>query len=178
MGEDEKVISVEVDGMRDGKCRLYHDVCPFISVGKFNNCVGGVENGDVVGELQKGRLSPVNHHGGAVQEPAEDVVGSADSDGFEDGRGFVVDGFGNYGDEVGGRFVFTTVGVRKAGRGRGGRGGAVVNDATDVVGAVVLGAGNLGDGTHPEVGGDRGLIGSYDDVVALAWVESRVVSGE
>lgn len=168
LSQDEEVVTVKVDGVRDGQSGLDDEVDPLVCLGELDNSIIGLPAGGAVDDLEERRVGPVDEHGGAVEVPLEETSGVlADGGGLEVVPVGVIDRLGEVGDEVVGLIV-ARVGV-VVGRGGGGADGAGVGDDTlDVVGAVVVRAGSLGDGAHPEVVGGVGLVGSDDDVVALA----------
>lgn len=161
---------VQVNRMRNRHLRINHKHGPLVRLIQPHHPARIRKLGIVFPHLHQARVAPLHYHGRAVHVPPVEVVGVlAQRHGLKQRRARrrVL---GHPRHEVRQRLVDALVGVVVArGRGlRGGGGGGVAHDAFDVVGAGVVGAGGLGDGAQPEVGGGGALVGGDDDVVALA----------
>lgn len=179
--EDEEVVAVEMNGVGDGEGGLDDKVDPLVGLVELDDGVVVLPGGVAVDDGLKGRVGPVDEHGGAVEVPLEEAGGVlADGGALELIPVGAVDSLGDVGGDVV-RLVVAGVGVGVGAGGGGGDGAGVGDDTLDVVCAVVVGAGGLGNGADPEVVGDVGLVGSDDDVVALAHADVEdggVVGGD
>lgn len=176
LGEDEEVVAVEMDWVRNGVGGLDDEVGPLVGSGELDDTglVGPV--GFAVVDLEKRGIGPFNGHGGAAEVPFEEVADLADSDGKVVTVILGADGLGDVGDKVGKVFIVTVVGLG-VGRCGGVRGAArvVADDTTNVVGIIIVGAGGLRDSAEPVVGG--GLVGLDNDIVTLANTDAEDLGG-
>ena len=168
LGEDENIVSVQVNGVVDGQRGIDNEVHPLVGSGEFNNGIVILEVRLLVYDHLQGRVGPVDEHAGAVERPLEEVVD------YRERRLCVVipvraaDGLGKVRHQV--RLVDALVGlVLPLASGRFRCRVRVRHDRAHIVCIRDGGACRLWDRAHPEVVRYVGLVGCHDDIVALTY---------
>lgn len=170
--EDPEVVTVKVERVGLGKVGLDEHGHPDVSIGQSPDVLGIGPRGVVLGDSHDGRVVPLRDERLAVHGPLD---GSADGQGsllvILAAEGADIDG--QVRDKVRGILISARVVevVRSSGRLISG-GGVVADNAKNVVNVVVVRAGLLRNGAHPEVAG--GLGGGDNDVVTLAHTDGDV----
>lgn len=75
LSQYEEIMAVQMDWMRDGNRSIDQQVDPFIGMGKLDNTTRHRETGGIVVNLEQCGILPGNLHTGAVQVPAEQILG-------------------------------------------------------------------------------------------------------
>lgn len=172
--ENPEVVAVEVERVGLGKVGLDEHGDPDVGSGQGPDVLSVSPRGVAIGDGHDGGVVPLRVERLAVHGPLD---GGADAQGsllvILAADGADVDG--QVRDNVGGFLVSTRVVEVVRGGGRLVSGGRVVaNNSKNVVDVVIVRAGLLRNGAHPEVA--SGLGGGDDDVVSLAHTDGEAGS--
>lgn len=148
---------------------LNDNVEPLVGRGEVDDGVVVLESVGAIQDLHEGGVGPVGEQRRGVECPLEEstiqsnggILGNLELD--------VTDCLGDVWDQVIG-LVITTVGAIVVAGSSGLRGSVadVRHYAENVIGVVIVRAGRLGNGAHPKLVRHISLVGSDEDVVALA----------
>lgn len=157
--------------LRVGDCKrgLNDNVEPLVGRGEVDDGVVVLESVGAIQNLHEGGVGPVSEKRRGVECPLEESTIQSNGGVLSDLKLDVTDCLGDVWDQVIG-LVITTVGaiVVASSSGHRGRVADVSNYAENVVGVVIVRAGRLGNSAHPKLVRHISLVGSDEDIVALA----------
>ncbi len=172
LSQDVEIMAMEMDrvgyGLRGGNDEVDHLVCCI----EFDNVGGGGEVCAAFEDLEESWVIPFDGERGCRHIPLEQVVRFSNCDCFS-----ILDDVASgikckVGDEISHVFIIAAVGISVSRRIRLGSVSRIVfHYASDVVGVVVVAAGNLGDGSDPVI--SSCLVGIDDNIVALAHADAE-----